>query len=178
MLLLVFLGSGHFAAAQEDNKIKWISFEEAIELGEKDPKPIVMDMYTDWCGWCKRMDKATFENEHVVKTINSYFYAVKFNAEQKASITAGGKEYKFVARGRRGYHELAAELMNGRMSYPTIVFLDDRFNKVQAIPGYRGPEEFDQMAVFFGTKAYEQTQWETFLTDVYVSPFPEGTPTK
>ncbi len=69
--------------AQE--KIKWMSIEEAYELTltEEHPKKIFIDVYTDWCGWCKRMDKATFQNEEVAAYMNMHYYNVKFDAEQK-----------------------------------------------------------------------------------------------
>lgn len=89
---------------------------------EKDKKKIVVDIYTDWCGWCKRMDASTFQDPKVIKAINKNFYAVKFNAEQKEDINFKSKVYQFVPQGNRGYHSLAAEITQGRLSYPTFVF--------------------------------------------------------
>ncbi len=40
--------------------VRWLSWEEAIELSKEDPRKIVIDVYTEWCGWCKKMDKTTF----------------------------------------------------------------------------------------------------------------------
>ena len=67
------------------NKMKWYTIEEVQALNEKDPKPILVDVYTDWCGWCKVMDRKTFANADVQAYIQENFYPVKFNAEQKSS---------------------------------------------------------------------------------------------
>lgn len=143
-------------------EIKWISFEEAMVLSGRQQKKIIIDVYTDWCGWCKRMDVATFQNPVIAKYVAENYYPVRFNAEQKTDILVGDRTYKFIPQGARGYHELASELMNGKMSYPTIVFLDDNFNLIQSLPGYRGPEEMEPIVKFFGSNAYKSQAWEDY----------------
>jgi thioredoxin-related protein len=130
-------------------QINWISFEEAIERNKKKPKKIFIDAYTDWCGWCKVMDKQTFTDPIIIEYINANFYAVKFDAESKNPITFKGRTYQFVPSGNRGYHELAAELMNNRMSYPTVVFLDENMDLLQPIPGFVKPAELDIILKYF-----------------------------
>ena len=122
---------------QAQNKIKWNTWDEAIEKSKKVKKKIFVDIYTDWCGWCKKLDNTTFAENYIAKYINENYYPVKFNAEMKESVNLKGTEYKFVNNGRRGYHELAAYLMQGRLSYPTVVFLDEDLNLIQAIPGFQ-----------------------------------------
>ena len=172
--------------AQE--KIQWMSIEEAYELtqSEENPKKIFIDVYTDWCGWCKRMDKATFQKPEVAAYMNEHYYNVKFNAEQKEDITilnntftfvAHGKgegvvqnsdvlflnnTFTFVAQGKRGYHELAAALLNGKMSYPTVIFMNDKFEMLSPVPGYQEPVQFLKIANFFGSTAYKNTPWEEY----------------
>lgn len=142
--------------------IQWMSWEEAQEAMAKEPKKIVVDIYTDWCGWCKRMDAATFQQNYIAEYINENYYAVKFNAEQKEDIEFQGKKFKFVDNGRRGYHELAANIMNGRLGYPTIAFLDEEMNVIQAIPGYKGPEEFEQIMTYFAGDHHKKVSWDKY----------------
>lgn len=148
--------------AQNEGKIQWYSIEEAVKLNEKNPKKFFIDVYTDWCGWCKVMDQRTFSHPVIAGLITKYYYPVKLDAEQKQDIVLGDKTYKFVAQGKKGYHELAAALLNGNMSYPSIVYLDERLNMLQPIPGFQTPEQIEPILVFFGTNASSSTKWEDF----------------
>lgn len=145
------------ASAQE---IKWMSWEEATSLSQtaKNPKKIFIDVYTDWCGYCKHMDSITFRDPEVARYMTDNFYMVKFNAEQKEPITFNGRTYSFVPRGRRGYHELAVLLLNGRLSYPTVVFMDEKMRVAAPIPGFRRPNEFLPIAKYYGEATVRKRQ--------------------
>lgn len=140
-----------------NEEIAWITFEEAIEKNKTNPKRILIDMYTDWCGWCKKMDKETFTHPQVVKYVNTHYYAVKFNAEQKEDVVFKDQTFKFVASGARGYHELAAALMNGQMSYPTIVYLDESMNLIGMAAGYQTPQTLEPFIKFFASDSCKST---------------------
>ena len=152
-----------------EEKIQWMSFEEALKKSKenkdkngKASKKILIDVYTDWCGWCKRMDKATFQHPDIVKYVNEHFYAVKLDAEQKADVQFDGKTFKYVASGRSGYHELAAALLKGQMSFPTVVFLDEEFRMIQPIPGYQAPKQFDAIIHYLAGDHFLKTPWDKF----------------
>ena len=161
-LLTLAVLSGLAGLAQE--KIQWMTIEKAYELSltEENPKKIFIDVYTDWCGWCKRMDKATFQNPEVAAYMNEYYYNVKFNAEQQENISILNNTFKFVAQGKRGYHELAAALLNGKMSYPTVIFMNHTFEMLSPVPGYQEPKQFMKVANFFGSNAYKNTDWNEY----------------
>ncbi|MEY8780721.1 thioredoxin family protein [Allomuricauda sp. XS_ASV26] len=152
---------GFNAQAQE---INWISWDEAVQLSKTDasPKKIFVDVYTDWCGWCKKMDKNTFQNPEVSKYMQDNFYMVKMDAEGKDPIEYQGKTFKYIPSGRRGYHELAAALLQGRMSYPTVVFLDEKLNMLSPVPGYQQVEPFMQIAKYFGENIYKDQDWKSY----------------
>lgn len=159
---LLFLVFTSFSIQAQD--INWISWEEAVELSKTDTKPkkIFVDVYTDWCGWCKKMDQNTFQNPEVSKYMQDNFYMVKMDAEGKDPIEYQGKTFKYVPSGRRGYHELAAALLQGKMSYPTVVFLDESLNMLSPVPGYQQVEPFMQIAKYFGDNIYKDKDWQSY----------------
>ncbi len=136
-------------------QVKWYSFEEAVKKAEANPKKIFIDVYTDWCGWCKKMDKSTFKNEKVVRILNKDYYAVKLNAESKTPIEVKGKSTtpKAVARG----FNVSA--------YPTTVYLDENQNLIQVVPGYQNADNLDMILNFFGGDFYKNTNWKDFQSN-------------
>lgn len=143
-------------------KVKWYTWETAAKAAETTKRKIFVDVYTDWCGWCKRMDKATFQHSTIAKILNEEFYAVKLNAEQKADIQFKGHTFKFVKQGRRGYHQLAYELLNGRMSYPSVVILNEDYARILIAPGYQGPKDFKHILRFAADEAYKTQTWQQY----------------
>lgn len=162
IIIILFMGLVSVTSSAQD--VTWLSWDEATKLAEtdKNPKKVFVDIYTDWCGWCKKMDKDTFQNEEVAAYMKENFYMVKMDGEGKEPIEYKGKTYKFVPSGRKGYHELAASLMQGRMSYPTTIFLDEEMNMLSPVPGYQKPGPFLNIAKYFGDDIYKEKDWKTY----------------
>jgi thioredoxin-related protein len=167
--VFLVMGSMNVIESPPEEAVQWLTFEQAVEKSKTEKRKIFIDLYTDWCGWCKVMDKKTFAEPHVAKLLNEKYYAVKFNAEQHEDVVYRDKTFKFVAQGRNGYHELAAALMQGKMSYPTGVFLDEDFAILSPVPGYREAEEFHKIATFFGGNHYKTEKWQEWSG--YQSPY-------
>jgi thioredoxin-related protein len=147
----------------EESKVKWYTIEEAFKLNEKNPKKIFIDVFTDWCGWCKTMDKNTFSNPTIADYLNKYYYPVKFNAESKQDITYKGTVYKNKGDQPRSPHDFAAALLNGQLSYPSVVYMDGESNLLTAISGYRTPADIEPILVFIAEDYYKTTKWEDFI---------------
>lgn len=141
LLALVITLGALTAQAQE---IKWMSMDEALAAQKKQAKPIFMDVYTDWCGPCKQLDKVTFHDPAVVKYISDKYYAVKFNAESSAEINYKGKKYanpQYDAnrRGRNSQHEFA--VMLGISAYPSMIVFNAKGDVKEPIVGLVTPDQ-------------------------------------
>lgn len=167
ILALIVLVSFQPKTNNETAKINWVTLEEAIELQKTVPKKIMMDVYTNWCGPCKMLDKNTFQNEDVANYVNKHFYAVKFNGEGNSSITYkdrtfGNPNYDATKANRRNSaHEFARFLKVN--AYPTIVFFDEEANFITPLPGYRKPQQLELYLKLFQSDDYkEMTTKEKF----------------
>ena len=147
---------------QELPKIKWYTIKEAQELVKTSPKKILIDMNTSWCGWCKKMDKETFDNPSIASYVNTFFIPVKFDAETHDTIVFNGKTYFNKQTGNRATHDLAIELLNGKLSYPTIVYLDENLNMLSPVPGYMTPRDIEPLLIFFARNIYKATPYDEF----------------
>ncbi|MDN3618640.1 DUF255 domain-containing protein [Polaribacter undariae] len=164
-LILLFAITLFYTNTNAQENVKWLSFEEALELNKEKPKPILVDIYTDWCGYCKKMDLNTYSNKTIGDYINKNFYAVKLDGEGKEDIVFNDHTFKFQKEGRRGYHQLAASLMDGQLSYPTTLFLSEEVELLDRIPGYLDKEIMEKVLVYFSEELYKTKKWEDFNTD-------------
>ena len=132
------------SGTQSKNKgeLAWLDIQTAGTAPNTDGKMYFIDVYTDWCGWCKTMDKKTFTDPEVIKKLNERFHAVKFNAEQRTAIEFNGKNYEWQVMGRNGVNALAIQLLEGNLSYPSFVVLDKFRNPVGVIRGFKEPADF------------------------------------
>lgn len=123
-------------------------------------KPILVDVYTRWCGWCKVMDQKTYSDQDVVFLINDNFFAVRFDAEGGDTIRYQGRTFTRPA-GKRT-HSLAYALLDGKLSYPTTVILSPKGEILSPIAGYLEPGLMKQVLTYFGKGAYKRQSWEAF----------------
>lgn len=137
-----FTPSTAMSTTVASDKIEWMTFEAALQANRQSPKPFFVNIYTDWCKWCKVMDAETFTNPEVVTKLNADYYPVKFNAEQRAPIQFKDKNYQYLqTTGRRGIHQLAFELLDQRAGYPSSVILSADFEEKEILKGYKKVEE-------------------------------------
>ncbi len=173
LLALLLFAAPAFATTEEappaSTEINWMTFEEAIEKVQTDvaagreTRMIFIEIYATWCPYCKRLDTSTMVDPAVIAKLNERFYPVRFDGEHKQDISFAGYNFKYVPNGDRGYHELAAGLAGGQLSYPTLVFMNEDLKVVQPLPGYRDAEELLPILAFFGDGHYTNVPWETFM---------------
>lgn len=143
---------------------KWYTFAQAVELQKKNPKPIMVDVYTSWCGPCKMMSANTFGNPLIAKYLNENFYPVKFNAETFDSVMFNG--YLFVNKNAPGtprpVHDFAISILDSKLVYPSIVFINENVQRIQVLTGYYQPAQFEPIMKFFGSGKYIGTSFDDF----------------
>ncbi len=150
--------------------ISWNTWEEATEKTKANPKPIIVFVYADWCYWCKETKKTTLLDDSVIDYMNEHSYPVKLNGEEKRDIKHGEFTLTFKAtENGKGYHELAAALLQGKLSYPTWVFLNDKAELLQPIPGYKKAESLLPIMHFMFQKKYETQKWDEFIQEYEAS---------
>ncbi len=160
VIIRYFILSVLFFQFSYSQKVNWITIEKAQELQKKVPKNIIMDVYTNWCGPCKLMDKYTFQNPDVANYLNDNFYSVKFNAEGDEKVIFKGRNFKnnnykkSLSNTRNSTHDFARYL--GISGYPTIVFFDINSNPIAPITGYLNPNQIEIYLNLFTNDAYTE----------------------
>ena len=137
----------------DENAIKWLSYDEAVKQNVKRPRKIFVDVYTDWCGWCKQLDKTSFRDPNVVNYVNKYYYAVKLNAESGAKVMYKGKEMTSAELARNVFHATG---------YPTTVYLDQKENLLQPVSGYLEADMLNKILHYYGDDHYKTISWDNF----------------
>ena len=155
-------------SAQSSAQIKWMTMNEALAAQAQNPKKIFMDVYTDWCGPCKMLDKNTFTNKRLVRFVNKNYYAVKFDGEGTESITY--KDFTYTnpnhqpdRKGRNAQHFFADALRIN--AYPSLVFFDEKGELIQALPGYKTPQELESFLKRVASDDYKNITTEQAWTE-------------
>ena len=160
--LLIFYWFVSFAIyAQELSAVNWLDIETAVSMQEKQPKPLYVDVYTNWCGWCKKMDRSTYMHPQIANYINQNFYPVKFNAETRDTIKYNGKVYTNQSVGRRPTHSLAIELLQGKLTYPsTIIF--DKNKRATLLSGYLSAQDLQPILIYVSEEGNVFNSYDEF----------------
>ena len=154
----------------ENSAVNWITFDEAYKKCKKNPRPIMVDVYTTWCGPCKLMSTQTFNNPQIASYINEHYYAVKFDAESKDSVKFD--KYVFVSTDNsnpKAPHQFAASILDNQLAYPSIVFLNNQIQRLDIIKGFMNAPAFEPILTYYGSGDYQKTKWEDFKKDFKVT---------
>jgi thioredoxin-related protein len=162
----VVRGAGAAVREGRVEGISWLTIEAAAGKLKEVKKPVIIDLYTDWCGWCKQMDKKTYSNKQVAAYLQEKFYTVKIDAETHATINWLGKTYRYNPQYRS--NEFALYLTHGRLEFPTTVIIVPG-EEPQAIPGYLEPKELELLVKYFGEGAYRAQSFDAYQKSFHAS---------
>jgi thioredoxin-related protein len=157
---------GSVGSVGAESGITWMSVEQAADKLQQEKRPVLIDLYTTWCGWCRQMDKKTYSNKKVAEYLQDKFYTVKVDAETHAAINWGGKTYQFNPQYRS--NEFAVYLTHGRLEFPTTIIITPG-EEPQAIPGYMEPKELELLVKYFGDGAYKTRSFDNYQRDFKAS---------
>jgi thioredoxin-related protein len=154
-------------AADGESTLRWYSVNEALALQPTTGKKIFIDVYTNWCGPCKWLDKNTFQHPVIMAQLDKYFLPVKFDAEGNDTIRFNGEVFvnpKPNAGPRMSTHQFTPYIASTPqgIAYPTMVFLNEKLEMIQPLTGAIGPKEMEPILEFIGADHYLNTSWEDF----------------
>lgn len=135
------------------DEIQWLTIEQAYKANQKQPRKWMIDLYTDWCGWCKVMDQQTFKDGKVKSIVGEKYYAVKYNPEKEGEFMLGKQSFRSMIQSVNGY--------------PTTIFLDENTKMIQPLPGFQKADVFHQVLTYFGGNHYRSEPFDKFLADTY-----------
>ncbi|MHB0753970.1 thioredoxin family protein [Polaribacter sp. M15] len=166
-IILTLIAIVFLSISTNAQKINWISMNEALALQKKNPKKIMVDVYTNWCGPCKMLDKQTFQNKDVANYVNENFYAVKFNGEGNETLVYKENEFSnpnydpSKANRRNSSHQFADYLR--LRGYPTIAFFDEEANFIYPLTGFYQAQQLEfYLKLFVNNKHKEIKTKEEF----------------
>ncbi|MCH8495930.1 MAG: thioredoxin fold domain-containing protein [Balneolales bacterium] len=142
---------------KSDELFSWVSFDDAQNSAKVDGKKILVNVYTNWCEYCKKMDQTVYRDSLILASMSEHYHSVRLNADSDSLIIFNGKEIS--------QYELAREM--GIRSYPTILFLDSDGDLILQINGYMPTGDFIKMLAFIGEEAFERTDFHEFAAGNY-----------
>ena len=152
VLALLLLG-GRVAASAE---VEWKAFEKGIQDASAKRKYGFVSVYTDWCGYCKKLERETLRAQKVVAELDKHFVSMKLNAESEESITWKGK--------KMSKRELAASW--GVEGYPTMLFLNSKGEIIGSFPSYAEADLMIKLLTYISSGARERkVSFEDYLKE-------------
>ena len=151
-LLFLMLTAVSFTSAKEP---QWRSFDEGLKQAKLTGKKVLVDVYTDWCSWCKKMDANTYANKKVSEYLNKNFVIIKLNAEGDGTITYSGEKIS-PAQFAQGM---------GVTGYPATLFLKSDGQPITLLPGYSEADMFIHVLTFIGENHYEKKKFQDYLAE-------------
>jgi thioredoxin-related protein len=148
------------SAAVAGGAVEWMTVEQAADKLQQEKRPVLIDLYTTWCGWCREMDRKTYSSKKVAAYLAEKFYTVKVDAETRAAITWQGRTYAYSPQYRA--NEFALFLTHGRLEFPTTIILMPG-DVPQAIPGFMEPGDLEPVLKYFGEGAYKTQGFDVYM---------------
>jgi len=165
LVLLIVISITFVACAKTgsgERSFELFTMAKAQKMAEAEQKKIIVDVYTDWCTWCKKLEREVYTDARIGDVVNEYFYVVRINAESEEEIIFNGRKIKMS--------ELSSSF--GVKTYPSTVFIDSNGQTIGQQSGYMEVEVFEKLLAYVGSSAYKNLQFDDF--SVNSLPFKAG----
>lgn len=139
--LLILTGS--VLAGTDENKpegIKWLTYDNGLSAAKKEGKKIFVHFYANWCGYCRAMEKKTFQDANIIGYLNKNFIPIKVNTDKEQNVAV-----KYGVRG-----------------LPSNWFLKKNGDKIGNRPGFIPPEDLMAFLEFIHTDSYKKMTFQAF----------------
>ena len=120
--------------------INWVTFDSLYNLTQKEPKPIMVFIHTDWCKYCLMQEKITFKDSSIISELNENYYCLKLNAESSKQIYFLNRIY--TKKGNNHSLSWVLGAQNNELIFPTTVVLSPQFQITNRWVGYLSKEQF------------------------------------
>ncbi len=152
-------GGGQGTSSNGSGDLRWTNFTEGVKEASASHRKVLIDVYTDWCSWCKKMEKDTYSDKGVKDYLNSKYVLVRLNAESNSR--------EMVDTTAVTDAQLASAF--GVTGYPTTIFLTSDGKPITAAPGYMKPGEFLNVLKYIGDDYYKKMEYPAYLKSLGVS---------
>lgn len=141
-------------------KVEWIDWGDLEIKMQESPRKIMVHLYKETCHWCKELEEDILNQEDISSYLNIRYYPIRLNVNHDRNIRVNQRVYKSSAHGN---HELVQALTQGNVSLPMIIFIDNRYNVIQAFPGRQKSEKFIHILKYFGDDHYLRVPWNRYM---------------
>lgn len=162
--LIVFLLS-YTGIAKSQNRIKWKPVDNLAHVKAVSDKLYFIYFYYNDCRWCKELETTTFLNDYTARFINQKFHAYKINAVSEDRIEFNDKIYRDVKVGKYDFNELAVSLLNGKMSFPAMIILDEKLQKIGVHQNYYNVDDFHMILAYYAGGHYKTTLFRHYANN-------------
>ena len=140
-------------AQAADPPIAWRGWDAGLQEAKRLNRPVLVDVYTQWCGWCKRMDRDVYSRREVREYLGSNFVTVKIDAE--SSDPARYEGHSYTLRSLAGFFRVTG--------YPTTLFLKSNGEHLVNVPGYVEADKFLLVLRYIGDGHLDRGEtWEDY----------------
>lgn len=161
LFVSILLVTTRFSPIKAQESLQWFTIDQVEQFAKKTHKKVLIEVFTNWSDGFWQLERNALNQQQIINYLNERFLTVKFDAETRSDVNFRSKTYHFVSQSGVGFNELASELLQGQMVYPTLVFLDENMNLIQTIQ-YRSPEQFEMIITYFGDDNHKKMPWNKY----------------